>query len=219
MYWVDVNENSISITGDSVLVVGNANANRVIFSFSDEWDGLERVAVFHDSLNVVAVEIPTNSPIVYIPWECCEIVGDTVYLGAYGLDSDGNVKKPTTWVGVGTIVDGVSLDSSAHADPTKSIYGDLLEKVDTLSREVLGSDSNMDMINMAIENLENTSTDHREKIDALEETTEFYSHHPNLKDREEPNQHPISAIEGLSEMTVGDLSPDDLEELLGGDTP
>lgn len=214
MYWANVNGNSIEVSGRSVLVVGNVNANQVIFSFSSEWGDLRRVAVFKNSINMVAVDVPSNQA-VYIPWECCEAVDDVVYLGAYGLDEDGNVRRPTTWTTLGKVVDGVDIDGAGHADPTKSIFIDLVEKVDSLSRDILGSDTSMDAISLAIENLETTTTDHRAKIDALEETTELYSHHENLKGRDTPNQHPVSAIEGLSESIGEDLKPEDLNELLG----
>lgn len=214
MYWANVSGNSVEVSGGGTLVVGNANANSVIFSFSSEWTNLRRIAVFRNAINMIAVDVPSTQ-IVPIPWECCEEVDDTVYLGAYGLDDDGNVKRPTTWAAIGKIVDGVNLDSAGHSDPTKSIFINLLEKVDSLSRDVLGSDANMDEVSLAIENLEATATDHRTKIDSLEEATELYSHHENLKGRGEPNQHPVSSIEGLDSAIGEDLRPEDLEELLG----
>lgn len=216
MYWANVSGNSIEVSGKETLVVGNANVNLVIFSFSSEWTSLRRIAVFKNSINMVAVDVPSNQT-VEIPWECCEEVNDTVYLGAYGLDDEGNVKRPTTWVSLGKIVDGVNIDTVGHSEPTKSIFIDLIEKVDSLSRDVLGSDYNMDGISLAIENLEETMTDHRTKIDGLEETTEYQSHHSNLKGRDEANQHPVSSIDGLSEAIGTDLTPDDLTKLLGGE--
>ncbi len=214
MYWANVSGNSIEVSGRGALVVGNANANSVIFSFSAEWVGLRRIAVFKNSINMIAVDVP-SSQIVYIPWECCEEVDDTVYLGAYGLDDEGTVKRPTTWAAIGKIVDGVNIDSAGHSDPTKSIFIDLLNKVDSLSRDVLGSDANMDEVSLAIENLESTATDHMAKITALEEDTELYSYHRNLKGRDEVSQHPVSSIEGLEAAVGEDLTPADLNELLG----
>lgn len=217
MYWANVSGNSIKISGASTLVVGNVNANPVIFSFSSEWMSLRRVAVFRNSINMVAVDVPMNN-IVLIPWECCEEINDTVYLGAYGLDDEGTIRRPTTWAALGKIVDGVNIDAAGHSDPTKSIFIDLMEKVDSLSRDVLGSDYDMDSVSLAIENLESTASEHRDKIDALEEASELYSHHSNLKGRDESNQHPVASIEGLQEAIGEDLTPDDLPELLGGET-
>lgn len=197
MYWANVTGNSIEISGSGTLVVGSANANQVIFSFSAEWANLTRIAVFKSSINMVAVEVPSNQT-VYIPWECCEEVDDVIYLGAYGLDADGNIRRPTTWAALGRVVDGVNIDSAGHSDPTKSIFIDLVEKVDQLGRDILGADTDAEGLSLAIENLEATTTEHRAKIDALEESQELYSHHGNLKGRDEPNQHPASSIEGLT---------------------
>lgn len=217
MYWANVDENILSVSGQSVIVVGNANANQVVFSFSDEWDGLMRVAVFRNSINVIAVEVPRSGTIT-IPWECCEEVGDVVYLGAYGLDSDGMVKRPTTWTTLGTIVDGVDINGAGCSEPTKSIYLKLLDKVEDISQDVADSQDSIHEISGAIEDLENSSTSNREKLDALEESNEFFSIHGNLKQRDDLSQHPISAIDGLEEAIGSDLVPSELDELLGGET-
>lgn len=215
MYWANVDENSIGISGKSILVVGNANANKIIFSFSGEWDGLKKIAVFKNSINIISVEVPDNLTLC-IPWECCEEIGDTVYLGVYGIDEDNNIRRPTVWTAIDKIVDGVDMDGAGHTEPTKTIFVELLEKVEELDRGVMDTNIDISGISSAVENLEKGSTDSYEKLGILEAEVEKYSYHPNLKGREEPNQHPISSIEDFKDYDGGDMTPEGLLELLGG---
>lgn len=203
MYWVNVKENSTEVTGYGVIVQDNVNAIQVKFSFSEEWDNLSRRAVFRGSGKVIAITLTKD--LVTIPWECCKTINDTIYVGAYGMDSNGAIVRPTTWAQIGRVVDGVDVKGFASPTPSDNTFGEIIDALGDLKDDI---DETMDRVNDLSENLADVEND-----------LETYSEHPNLYGRDEPDQHPIEAIRGLSEAlgTHDYLTPDELKELLGGD--
>lgn len=222
MYWANVDKSEIKLSGKNTIVVGGVNTIYVAFNISDDWDGLSTiVAVFKTPKVILAVDI-TSSRTVTIPWECCQRVGDEIFIGLYGLDEDGGIVNPTTWTRLGVVVDGVQINNITESEPTKTIFAKILDDIESINGTINDIADAADMMSDAIETLEVRTLEHREKIDTNEDNIEFYSHHPNIKDRSEQNQHPIESIDGLSdiidelEVKIRDvLLPEDLNELLG----
>lgn len=203
MYWVDVNENDVSSVGTDTIVRNNINAVKVKFSFSEEWDNLIKNVVFRGSGKTIGIELSTD--LVTIPWECCKTINESIYVGAYGVDTNGSVLRPTVWTLLGRVVDGVDVNGVLAPSSSNNTLGTIIEALGDLKDDL---DEAMDRVNDMSENL----TD-------VEKDLETYSEHPNLYGRDEPDQHPIEAIRGLSEAlgTHNYLTPDELKELLGGD--
>lgn len=203
MYWVNVNQNTVDVTGLDVIVRNNVNAVQVKFSFSEEWDNLTKIVVFRGSKKVVAVK-PEND-LVTIPWECCKNIDDIIYVGAYGIDSNGTIVRPTTWARIGRIVDGVDVSGAASPKPSDSTFAEIIDAIGDLKDDL---DAMSDRVSAVSENLGDVEND-----------LEIYSNHQNLNGLDEPDQHPVSAIIGLEgRLTpVEYLTPDELKILLGGD--
>lgn len=203
MYWVNVNQNTVDVTGLDVIVRNNVNAVQVKFSFSEEWDNLTKIVVFRGSKKVVAVK-PEND-LVTIPWECCKNIDDIIYVGAYGIDSNGTIVRPTTWARIGRIVDGVDVSGAASPKPSDSTFAEIIDAIGDLKDDL---DAMSDRVSAVSENLGDVEND-----------LEIYSNHQNLNGLDEPDQHPVSAIIGLEGrlMPVEYLTPDELKILLGGD--
>lgn len=203
MYWVNVNENVVDVVGSDVIVKNNVNAVQVKFSFSEEWDDLIRRVVFRGSGRTISIR-PVND-LVTIPWECCKTINDVIYVGAYGIDSDGNIVRPTTWAQIGRIVDGVNVDGFVSPSPSDNTFSEIIDALGDLKDDI---DSMSEKVSNMHENLADVETD-----------LETYSYHQNLHGLDEPDQHPINAIIGLNQrlFPVNYLTPDELKILLGGD--
>lgn len=203
IYWVNVDENVVVVTGTDVIVRNNINAVKVKFSFSEEWDDLTKNVVFRGSGKTIGIEL--SSDLVTIPWECCKTVNDQIYVGAYGVDSNGSVLRPTIWSLLGRIVDGVNVSGVLSPSPSDSILGTVIEALGDLKDDI---DAAMNRVDEISENLSDVETDF-----------ETYSEHPNLYGRNEPDQHPIEAITGLQDalVTHSYLTPEELKELIRGD--
>lgn len=204
MYWVNVNKNTVDVVGSDVIVQNNVNAVQVKFSFSEEWDNLTEMIVFRGSGKVIGVR-PIDG-ITTIPWECCKVINDTIYVGAYGIDSDGTIVRPTTWGQIGRVVDGVDVDGVASPNPSDSTFVDIIDALGDLKDD--------------IDDMSTRVSDMSENLSDFEGDLETYSYHQNLHGLEEPNQHPIEAVIGLKEklVTTNYLTPDELRILLGGDS-
>lgn len=202
MYWVNVNENTIEVTGSDVIVQDNVNAVQVKFSFSDEWDNLIRTAVFRGSGKVIGINL--NTDLVTIPWECCRTINDQIYVGVYGIDSNDSIVRPTTWGQIGRIVDGVDVNGITSPKPSDNTFGEIIEAIGDLKDD--------------LDSVTNRVSDMSENLGDIEKDLEVYSDHPNLHGLDEPDQHPISAIIDLEKRLtpVDYLTPDELKILLGG---
>ena len=100
---------SIGVEEDVLLTSGMVGAE-VEFSFSDEWSGLSKTAVFRAAtVNRVVNNVEEKA---VIPWEVLEQENYPLQIGVYGCNEDGSVVIPTVWVSAGTIQPGT--DPEAH---------------------------------------------------------------------------------------------------------
>lgn len=88
------------------LTPGMVNAVQIKFTFSDEWNGLEKTCVFSNELESVPAII--ESDIVSVPTEVLDVVYRWISVGVTGEDSEGNVVIPTIWCRIGQCLPGVS---------------------------------------------------------------------------------------------------------------
>ena len=88
------------------LTPGMVNAVQIKFTFSDEWNGLEKTCVFSNELESVPAII--ESDIVSVPTEVLDVVYRWISVGVTGEDSEGNVIIPTIWCRIGQCLPGVS---------------------------------------------------------------------------------------------------------------
>lgn len=89
----------------------------VEFRFSDDWNGLNKTAVFKGSETAKDVLLTENTAVV--PWEVIEDPYGLLEIGVFGSDAE-SVVIPTVWAEVGRIEPGTELSESDPADPTPS---------------------------------------------------------------------------------------------------
>lgn len=128
------------VSAGQLLTAGMQETAEVSFTFSPEWDGLTRYAVFAAGDTEVCVPLEGDS--CRIPWECLQAGGHRLRIGAYGTGAD-NLVLPTVWCEVGMILPGVPTDAQLGngAQPT---LGDrltaqmgVLDKLDTREKSSL----------------------------------------------------------------------------------
>lgn len=114
---------------------GSVNVYGVRFGFSEDWAGLERVAVFRAGDESRSVVLNADGECV-IPWEVLASHGRQLTAGVYGTRG-GEVVLPTVWAGLGTILEGAAPGKDARP-PTPDLWRqELSGKGDTLDYDGL----------------------------------------------------------------------------------
>ena len=119
MFLLSVGKSNLTVLQKGIITSGSINVYEVKFQFENDWDDLERIAVFRVGKKSVSVTLDdTNSCI--LPWECVSEndIGKEVQVGVYGM-VDTTIALPTVWAGLGHIKEGCCLGNTAlPATPT-----------------------------------------------------------------------------------------------------
>lgn len=109
---------------------GSVNAYPVRFTFSPEWEGLDKVAVFYGAGKAVSVA-PNESGECTVPWEVLTVSGVHLFAGVQGRRED-EVVLPTDLVNLGLILEGAVPGEDARP-PTPDLWRqELAQKGDAL---------------------------------------------------------------------------------------
>lgn len=94
---------------------GSVNVYTVHYTFSPDWDGLTRVAVFEAGEERRSVVLSEDNECV-IPWEVLTKPDIELMTGVYGTRGD-EIVLPTVRTSLGTILQGVSSGGEAPGPP------------------------------------------------------------------------------------------------------
>jgi hypothetical protein len=121
-------KSSLTVLQKDIITSGSVNAYEVKFQFDNDWDDMERIAVFRVGKKSVSIPLD-DANTCKIPWECvCENdIGKEVLVGVYGM-VDTTIVLPTVWAGLGNLKEGCSLGSTA-LPATPSIAEQILAQV------------------------------------------------------------------------------------------
>lgn len=113
MFLLYAEKNKITIKEKEIVTAGSANIYDVQFAFDDDWEGLERVAVFRVGSTSVSIALTEENQCL-LPWECMQRndVGKMISVGVYGQFGD-DVVLPTVWATLGVIKRSVELGDDA----------------------------------------------------------------------------------------------------------
>lgn len=125
MFRVKVNKNNVTISEKEQMTAGSVNVYPVVFEFSDDWDGLERVALFKNQDKVIRFVLDETNT-VQMPWELMTNVGSKIFVGIRGMNGD-EVVLPSVWAICGNVVESVDDLDGIEANPPPS--GDNLESL------------------------------------------------------------------------------------------
>lgn len=119
---IDISGASAVIRNQEILTVGMVGA-KAEFRFSEEWNGLGKIAVFRQA--GVSKDVTLTSAVATIPWEVLHAPGLPVSIGVHGANSDGTVVIPTIWVETRPLRPGADPSGDESADPTLPVWGQL----------------------------------------------------------------------------------------------
>lgn len=206
MFELYAEKNQLCVGQREAVTSGSVNVYRVVFGFSEDWDGLAKTAVFR--AGGVSVSVPLGAfGECSIPWEVLETPLLRLEAGVYGT-SGGEVVLPTVWADLGFILTGAAPGDEARP-PTPELWRqELAGKADGLGLEglslkLLSGEETLSEVELPAPGGEGGTADHRA-----------------LTHRDAERQHPIPAIDGLEEelkripAPVEPLTNEDLEEIL-----
>ena len=140
---------SITLADATVTETETLTAGRVglecAFTFSGDWDGLQKVAVF-EGAETVEVALGTAT-VAVVPPECMATAGYNLRVGAYGLSQEEAVVIPTIWAKAGKIKDSAAPDDESFAPATPELVAQIMESSQTaltLAQEVAQAAANGD---------------------------------------------------------------------------
>lgn len=115
------------------LTSGMVKAVQVVFTFSDEWDGFNKIAVFSNGKTSLDVSLNEEDK-CYIPHEILAEAGKEVTVGVYGTKGVGDdyTAIPTEKCSLGKVVEGVNPSGEEPNEPTPTIFEDLMIRVKNL---------------------------------------------------------------------------------------
>ena len=114
----------LAIVENEVVTSGAQRVFACAFALSEDWDGLDRTAVFRAGTRSVSVLLGGENTAV-VPWEVLQTPGITLHIGLYGAGPDGLV-LPTIWAEAGMIRPGAYPGGDA-LPPTPGAYDQLVE--------------------------------------------------------------------------------------------
>lgn len=130
MFEIRAQKNNLCVHRRETLTSGSVNVYLVRFSFSHDWERLERTAVFRAGDVSVSVPLP-DSGICVIPSEVLTDGGRQLSAGVYGTDG-GETALPTIWTDLGFIQTGAVPGKSAELPDAEPWKQALAEKGDNL---------------------------------------------------------------------------------------
>lgn len=206
MFILTANKTQLTLRSREPLTSGSVNVYKARFEFSEEWDGLERTAVFQAGGEPVSVLLDGGGECV-IPWEVLAIAGRQLMAGVSGTRG-GDIVLPTVWASLGVIQEGAAPGENARP-PTPDLWqqalagkGDRLDYTPDGDLALYAQDKLLSAVPVSGGGSGGV-TDHR-----------LLSH------RDAERQHPIQAIDGLPEeleripAPVEPLTNEELEVML-----
>lgn len=127
MFWLYADKNKLALLEREPVTSGSVNIYEARFEFSEDYEGLERVAVFQAGGQARNVLLGTGKTCV-IPWELLRWPGYNLMAGVYGKDAGGTVVLPTVWASLGTILEGVPTNGEGARPPTPDLWEQELER-------------------------------------------------------------------------------------------
>lgn len=116
MIRVNVDGVSATVTEKEVLTAGRVGLE-CAFTFTGEWDGLFKTAVFQ-GVESVDVALPDNTCVV--PWEAMQVEGVQLKIGVFGANGAGTIVIPTIWANAGKIQPSAVGSGTEPSEPSQN---------------------------------------------------------------------------------------------------
>lgn len=186
MFVLYANKNKLTVRQREIVVSGSVNVNTVQFQFSEDWDGLTCTAVFRAGAEFRAAALDEAGRCA-IPREVLQMPWVRLMAGVCGKRGE-EVILPTIWADLGTVQTGAA-DEPPGTGSLEQLLG---QKGDTLGYTAEG-----DLGLYA-----------GDKLLSSVPVPTGTSSHQTLSGRDAAEQHPISAITGLTGRLERTLTTD-----------
>lgn len=120
MFRLYADKNKLSLLEREPVTSGSVNVYDARFEFSEDWEGLERVAVFQSGDTAREVLLDTGGTCV-VPWEVLTVPRVRLLAGVYGKQG-GEIVLPTVWADLGSILEGVPTNGEGARPPTPDLW-------------------------------------------------------------------------------------------------
>jgi len=125
MFKLYADKNKLILQKRETITSGSVNVYRIRFEFSEDWEGLDRTAVFRCGGKSVSVPLDSFGKCV-LPWEVLQTSGLRLDAGAYGTKG-GETILTTAWASLGTILTGAEPGENTQP-PTPELWKQELDK-------------------------------------------------------------------------------------------
>lgn len=204
MFYLNAEKNKLTVQQKEPVTSGSVNVYTVQIEFSEDWDNLDKTAVFRAGCVKRSVAIADGK--CTIPGEVLGSAGHCLMAGVCGNQGD-TVVLPTVWANLGLILEGAVPGGGQEPIPPPEGWQEALEsKGDNLDLDgqtlKLRSGGKV-LSSVDLPGSRSEGTDHR-----------------GLSYRDAAGQHPIDAIAGLRQeldripVPVEALTDEELEEML-----
>lgn len=207
MFELYAKKNQLQLCRREPLTSGSMDVYEAKFTFSEDWAGLERAAVFRAGEASASVLLDETGECA-VPWEVLQKPGVRLKAGVYGTKG-GEVVLPTIWADLGYIQTGAAPAGELYPPTLEMWQQELAKKADGLA---------LDGLDLKLLSGEEELS--RVKLPSPGGGKGGTSDHRALTHRDAEKQHPMKAIDGLEEelkripAPVEPLTNEELEEML-----
>ena len=120
-----VNDQLLKLTVAPTIASGGMNEVKVIFTFSEQWEGFVKTALFYRDTETIYYAVLDKNDACVLPWEVYAEDG-TFYMSVFGEDE--GARRTTTIVRY-KIGKGIVADEMLPSEPTPDVYAQILELV------------------------------------------------------------------------------------------
>lgn len=115
------------LTRREPLTVGMSKAVPVALKLSQDWDSLNKVAIFRAGQTQIDVldSVWQEADTVLVPNEVTAEVGVEVMFGIYGTDTENRIILPTVWVSLGRVQTAPDPSGDPSTDPALPVWAQL----------------------------------------------------------------------------------------------
>ena len=108
----------------------------ISFTFSSEWDGLTKIAVFEGAKTIDVALVDDHC---VVPHEALAQSGAALRIGVYGQNTAGDIVIPTVWAKFGQVQPAARLSEETTTPPTPSVVAQILaaaEQAEAIAQSV-----------------------------------------------------------------------------------
>ena len=104
---------------------------KILVNYDDLWNSLQKTAVFRGNVTRDVLNIGNE---IIIPADVIACPGQSLSVGIYGVDADGNMVIPTLWADLGWIMTAADPSGDESTDPTLPVWAQMNERIANLTQ-------------------------------------------------------------------------------------